>query len=585
MCPKVCLGRGRGLFYDVCMALSLGVYGCGDEVVGSSLLQQRDAIVDMAGTEADEEAGGATLMNAGENGGMGTGESSDEVAGENAGEVAGESAGEGIGESAGEGIGENAGEVAGENAGEAAGEETIVEPDSDGDGIPDAIDDFPNNPEEFRDTDGDGIGDAADLDDDNDGLSDEEELSYGEDCRLSDFLRVDTDHDGINDDQDPYPRDPFPEFMLRAREDGLIDLFLSNRDGSFREAIVIGDPILYNNQSLSYRSFSIGDFDGDGIMDFIAHSTPFNEATGERYIYLFKRSIKADEFVRFDLGITLHDLYGITADVNGDHRFDIVRRKMVRPSGSMITSGEIQVYLNNGFPISDCASSPNVEDQCFFTTLPRKNLNRTVNGQWTARVAAQAVNLNPNADQFVDLTMATYASGGNAATRVYTLNGDGQGGFADPVQSFVHNQMGEQSPVNTMLFADFDRDGVGDILIGFDDDGRAGEAWTYLGLGDGSFDTQPISAVDINPDNAVEDSGGQTLGREASGRTFDFDFDGMMDLMIGVRTQNYRSPGETRLYRGLGNGTFDAEYSVIGDVSEAYAQFAIPAPLCARFSY
>ena len=121
--------------------------------------------------------------------------------------------------------------------------------DSDNDGIADQYDEFPNDPNEFRDTDGDGTGDNSDEDDDGDGLSDLEEQAYGQDCRLSDHLSADSDGDGITDDQDPYPRDPFPEFVLRSRTDGLIDLFLSNRDGSFRDSIVIGDPISHNDQS------------------------------------------------------------------------------------------------------------------------------------------------------------------------------------------------------------------------------------------------------------------------------------------------------------------------------------------------
>ena len=51
--------------------------------------------------------------------------------------------------------------------------------DSDGDGTPDIEDAFLNNPAEAFDFDGDGIGDNADLDDDNDGFTDEEELADG----------------------------------------------------------------------------------------------------------------------------------------------------------------------------------------------------------------------------------------------------------------------------------------------------------------------------------------------------------------------------------------------------------------------
>jgi len=57
--------------------------------------------------------------------------------------------------------------------------------DIDGDGVDRAKsvpwDVFPLDPNEWRDTDADGIGDNRDLDDDNDGYSDEEEIKRGTD--------------------------------------------------------------------------------------------------------------------------------------------------------------------------------------------------------------------------------------------------------------------------------------------------------------------------------------------------------------------------------------------------------------------
>ena len=53
--------------------------------------------------------------------------------------------------------------------------------DSDGDGVGDNSDAFPNDPLESLDTDLDRIGNNADLDDDNDGFTDEEELADGTD--------------------------------------------------------------------------------------------------------------------------------------------------------------------------------------------------------------------------------------------------------------------------------------------------------------------------------------------------------------------------------------------------------------------
>lgn len=51
--------------------------------------------------------------------------------------------------------------------------------DRDGDHVPDVLDAFPDDPDEWVDFDGDGIGDNEDLDDDNDGMSDIWENRYG----------------------------------------------------------------------------------------------------------------------------------------------------------------------------------------------------------------------------------------------------------------------------------------------------------------------------------------------------------------------------------------------------------------------
>jgi hypothetical protein len=53
--------------------------------------------------------------------------------------------------------------------------------DADSDGISDAKDDFPNDPNETLDTDGDGLGDNEDSDDDGDGVDDSVEIAAGTD--------------------------------------------------------------------------------------------------------------------------------------------------------------------------------------------------------------------------------------------------------------------------------------------------------------------------------------------------------------------------------------------------------------------
>ena len=156
------------------------------------------------------------------------------------------------------------------------------------------------------DTDDDGIGDNADEDDDGDGLLDVDELKlYGADCVISDPLSADTDGDEIRDDVDPYPRDPFPEFLIRQNDVGSIDLFLSNRDGTFEDPVQIGEAIVSEGRALSYTGLSVGDYDNDGRMDFIAHSTPlFEDGRPDRNFYFFYRDDKADEFIQVFVGVT-----------------------------------------------------------------------------------------------------------------------------------------------------------------------------------------------------------------------------------------------------------------------------------------
>jgi uncharacterized protein (DUF1800 family) len=79
--------------------------------------------------------------------------------------------------------------------------DTLV--DSDGDSIPDAEDNCPAvaNTDQ-KNTDGDAEGDACDSDDDNDGLTDLEEIALG-----TNPLLADTDADGVSDKLDDFPLD------------------------------------------------------------------------------------------------------------------------------------------------------------------------------------------------------------------------------------------------------------------------------------------------------------------------------------------------------------------------------------------
>jgi len=89
-------------------------------------------------------------------------------------------------------------------------------PDTDRDGIPDAVDAFPFDPNETVDTDDDGTGDNADRDDDGDGVSDVDdefpldptESLDTDDDGTGNTADIDDDSDGVSDVTDAFPLDP-----------------------------------------------------------------------------------------------------------------------------------------------------------------------------------------------------------------------------------------------------------------------------------------------------------------------------------------------------------------------------------------
>ncbi len=91
-------------------------------------------------------------------------------------------------------------------------ETTTPDPDSDGDGVPDSIDAFPNDPTESVDSDADGVGDNGDAfptdptesaDSDSDGVGDNADAFPTDPTET-----VDSDGDGVGDNADAFPTDP-----------------------------------------------------------------------------------------------------------------------------------------------------------------------------------------------------------------------------------------------------------------------------------------------------------------------------------------------------------------------------------------
>ena len=137
--------------------------------------------------------------------------------------------------------------------------------DSDGDGIPDAIeagDDVLETPP--VDTDGDGVPDFVDLDSDDDFISDSDELD-------ADFLLVDTDGDGTPDNRDSDTDDDGIDDVFEAGDQSL-ETSPGDRDDdgtpNFRDLDSDGDCI---PDALEAGADAAGprDSDTDGVADFL----------------------------------------------------------------------------------------------------------------------------------------------------------------------------------------------------------------------------------------------------------------------------------------------------------------------------
>ena len=148
----------------------------------------------------------------------------------------------------------------------------MVSMDSDGDGVDDRMDRFPDDPNEWDDTDDDGVGDNSDafpedpneyIDSDGDGVGDNSDEFLWDPTES-----VDTDGDGYGDNSDAFPEDP--NEWVDTDEDGTGDNADSDADGDGVDDDVDdsdGDGVYDDADDFPYDANETTDTDGDGVGD------------------------------------------------------------------------------------------------------------------------------------------------------------------------------------------------------------------------------------------------------------------------------------------------------------------------------
>ena len=243
--------------------------------------------------------------------------------------------------------------------------------DRDGDGVANADDAFPDDATETIDTDGDGIGNNADLDDDNDGYTDELEISLGLDpLDASDvtgspreiFWRhsingqdvlwsMESQHrverNAINSVSDADWR---VEGMADFTFDGTDDIFFRHQGHGQNRLWTISDgarssSVAVRSAATDWSIISLGDFDADGDADLMWR----NSSNGTNRYWEMQGSTRVSSLaVRT---VSLDWSVSGSGDFDNDGRYDLLWRN---------SNGANVVWLMDAETRTDRGSLPTV---------------------------------------------------------------------------------------------------------------------------------------------------------------------------------------------------------------------------------
>lgn len=421
--------------------------------------------------------------------------------------------------------------------------------DTDGDSVNDNLDVFPLNPAESADTDGDGVGNngdncpsisnadqlntdgvadggnACDSDDDNDGMPDSWETTYGLNP-LVDDAAGDVDSDGFSNLQE-YTNGTNPTAFnassAKNNFDSDTDADIFWRDSSTGTSVVwlmqngvkTGASVLGTNAS-SFTVEAVADFDADGDVDVLFR----DNTSGQSLIWVIQNGVKVAANV-LGTNAASYAVRGV-GDFDGDGDADILFRD--NTSGSNLVWSIQNAIKDKGVVIG-------TNDDIAYTVAKVADFDgdgdddilyrRDDNGGNVVWVMQNGIRLAKN---FLGYNAATNSVGGAAD---FDADGDADILFRDSAtgSSVIWRMQGaakvgsvvlgsNASTFSVAALADFDRDGDADVLYR-DSASGSNVIWTIQ--------------------NAAK-TGATVLGSNATAYsvagTADFDADGDADILF-----------------------------------------------------
>ena len=408
--------------------------------------------------------------------------------------------------------------------------------DSDGDGAGDNTDAFPNDSDEQADADGDGIGNNADPDDDNDGVPDAEDDfpfdpdgssdmdgdgvddsrdAFPEDATES----VDTDGDGIGNNADPDDdndgvADDTDLFPLDADRWGLTSLKFVAESGSDR---------------LGAGLAGLGDLDGDGRADLLLGAPELNP-NGAAYLVSSRDLESADDADGARDGVVVAEHIALQS-----HSYKLVGEDGLSAGGAMSSAGDL-----NGDDVPEfTVGARALFGAAFVISGPDLLALDADDGEADGVIGLEAVSGGAASWRLAG------AWGGDLGTSIGRAPGHvlvGQpGAIAGDAPGTAHLLTGPQ--LGVLDGADGDVDGRLYLY------GRAGP-WLFTGENGG-------------------DRAGASLG------AWDFDGDGMMDVVVGAPEHDAFAVADGAVYL-VGSRDFAASDSFeLADAAEEPFSFKI----------